>query len=304
MTEDLTVALPSPDVTVLRDAEQGQRPCLIFYSGSDAGRRHDLDPGRHLIGRCAEARIVFDQPGISRRHAELEVRPGEVLLRDLGSANRTRVNGEFVEAPRALRQGDLVQLANVVLRYHDGNSLDALLHDRIYRMATTDAGTGAFNRRYLQENLEREVARARRGRQPLSAIGFDLDHFKRVNDGHGHPAGDALLHDCVQRVQQALRGGDLLCRVGGEEFVALLPDTGLAAARALAASRPSPSTCAATPAATARGTRRPSRSASPSWSRAWPAARRCSRWSTTASTRPSTRGATAWWPTEVQPRKR
>ncbi|GAP37242.1 GGDEF domain-containing protein [Piscinibacter sakaiensis] len=234
MTEDLTVALPSPDVTVLRDAEQGQRPCLIFYSGSDAGRRHDLDPGRHLIGRCAEARIVFDQPGISRRHAELEVRPGEVLLRDLGSANRTRVNGEFVEAPRALRQGDLVQLANVVLRYHDGNSLDALLHDRIYRMATTDAGTGAFNRRYLQENLEREVARARRGRQPLSAIGFDLDHFKRVNDGHGHPAGDALLHDCVQRVQQALRGGDLLCRVGGEEFVALLPDTGLAAARALA----------------------------------------------------------------------
>ena len=234
MNEDRTISLIKPDVSLYRHLQSATLPCLILYSGPDTGRRYDLGPGAHLVGRSADAALRIEMPGISRRHAELQVAGNVVMLRDLGSANRTCVNEVPIDEPTVLQQGDLVQVANVVLRFHDSNSLDALLHDRIYRLATTDAGTGAFNRKYLQDTLEREVTRARRSRQPLSVICFDLDHFKRVNDTHGHAAGDQVLRQCAQRVQQTLRGGDMLCRVGGEEFTALLPDTGLAQAAQLA----------------------------------------------------------------------
>ena len=234
MNEDRTIALAKPDVTVFRNVGKFSLPCLILYSGEDAGRRFDLGQGLHLVGRSADAAIRIDMPGISRRHAELLVSGKVVMLRDLGSANRSCVNEVVIDEPVALQQGDLVQLANIVLRFHASNSLDALLHDRIYRMATTDAGTGAYNRKYLQDTLEREVQRARRGRHRLAVICFDLDHFKRVNDTHGHGAGDEVLRQCAQRVQQGLRSGDMLCRVGGEEFTVLLPDTDLAQAALLA----------------------------------------------------------------------
>jgi two-component system, cell cycle response regulator len=234
MHEDRTITLVDTDATLFRQGASQTLPCLILYSGDEAGRRFDLRPGKHLVGRSAEAALRIEHPGVSRRHAELLVVGKEVVLRDLGSSNRSIVNGSPVAAPVELRQGDLVQLANVVLRFHDSNSIDALLHDRIYRLATTDPLTGVFNRKYLKDTLEREVARALRHRHPLSVICFDLDHFKRVNDTHGHAAGDQLLRGCAERVQQALRAGDVLCRVGGEEFTALLPDTGLIQAEALA----------------------------------------------------------------------
>lgn len=232
--EDRTITRDIPDVTALKRTSQPARPCLIVYSGPDTGRRYDLALGRHLIGRSADAAVQINQPGVSRRHAELEVCGDMVTLRDLGSANRTCVNDAPIDAATLLREGDLVQVDDVVLRFHEPSSLDALLHDRIYRMATTDAGTGAFNRKYLQDTLVREVHRARRGGHPLSVICFDLDHFKRVNDTLGHSAGDQVLRDCVQRMQRTLRGGDMLCRAGGEEFTVLLPDTELAQAVVLA----------------------------------------------------------------------
>lgn len=222
------------DVTVLQPASRADRPCLILYTGEEAGRRFDLGPGRHLIGRALEASVQLATPGVSRRHAEIEVRDGVTTVRDLGSANRTYVNEIPVEGAVVLQQGDLIQVDSVVLRYHDRDSLDALLHDRIYRLAMTDAGTGTFNKRYLGDVLEREVQRARRAGHPLALVCFDLDHFKQVNDRHGHPAGDQVLREVARRVESALRGADVLCRVGGEEFVVLLPDSDLAAAVVLA----------------------------------------------------------------------
>lgn len=234
MNDDRTVTRDAPDVSVLLQLGKSTLPCLILYSGPDAGRRFDLAPGRHLIGRSDEAAIRINMPCVSRRHAELYVAGDTVMLHDLGSANRTCVNQTPIETPTALKQGDLVQVDNIVLRFHERKSLDALLHDRIYRLATTDPGTGAFNRRYMKDTIEREVLRAQRGHHPLAVICFDLDHFKQVNDSHGHAAGDQVLRLCAQRVHQALRGGDMLCRVGGEEFVVLLPDTELPQAAVLA----------------------------------------------------------------------
>ncbi len=102
------------------------------------------------------------------------------------------------------------------------------------RLATTDPLTGVFNRRTFEELAEREIARARRSGGDLSLLMIDLDHFKRINDRYGHPAGDAVLRRFVALVRNCLRKEDLLVRYGGEEFCVLLPATAGANALALA----------------------------------------------------------------------
>ena len=104
----------------------------------------------------------------------------------------------------------------------------------LQRQSLTDELTGAGNRRAFDQALQQEVARARRSENELSLVMLDLDHFKRVNDGHGHAAGDAVLRAFATRVRMLSRDSDRLFRYGGEEFAVLLGDTGPAGALALA----------------------------------------------------------------------
>jgi diguanylate cyclase (GGDEF)-like protein len=107
-------------------------------------------------------------------------------------------------------------------------------NQRLLALATTDALTGAANRRQYGDRVVAEVARAQRKGLPLALLALDVDHFKRVNDTHGHPAGDAVLKAFVDLVQTVVRPSDLVTRTGGEEFKILLPDTGLEEAVAIA----------------------------------------------------------------------
>jgi len=208
--------------------------CLVQYSGPDAGRRIELDRGRMVLGRSAECEICIDSPDISRVHAVLQQDGDRWLLHDQGSANGTRVNNQRVGAAVALQDGDLVRLGNMALKFYERQSVDALLHDRIYRMATVDDGTDVFSKRYLMEALEREVRRAQRSGRALSLLCIDLDHFKVVNDRYGHIAGDQVLRGAAGALQAQVRGSDVLGRIGGEEFAAVLPETPLTAALELA----------------------------------------------------------------------
>jgi diguanylate cyclase len=104
------------------------------------------------------------------------------------------------------------------------------LRETLRTQSIRDPLTGLYNRRYMEESLEREFRRALRKGLPLAILMVDLDHFKRFNDSHGHEAGDAVLRELAKVLQALLRSEDIVSRYGGEEFTLILPDTGLEAA--------------------------------------------------------------------------
>ena len=106
--------------------------------------------------------------------------------------------------------------------------------EELDRMSRTDHLTGLFNRRHLDEHLNAVVASSRRHAFPFAVLLADVDHFKRVNDVHGHVVGDEVLVEVARRFTQGVRVEDVVGRWGGEEFLVLLPHTGLDGAQALA----------------------------------------------------------------------
>jgi diguanylate cyclase (GGDEF)-like protein len=121
----------------------------------------------------------------------------------------------------------------LIARLNTGRRILALEHslraanERNRILSITDPLTGAFNRRYMMEQLPRELERCRRYGNPLSVMMCDVDHFKQVNDVKGHSAGDDVLQQFVARMQKSIRANsDWVARIGGEEFVIVLPETG------------------------------------------------------------------------------
>jgi diguanylate cyclase (GGDEF)-like protein len=120
----------------------------------------------------------------------------------------------------------------VALAEHIGLALANLrLREALRNQSIIDPLTGLFNRRYLEQTLERECRRAVRAGRPLAVVMLDVDHFKRFNDTWGHEGGDAVLKDLAALLLRSFRGEDMACRYGGEEFVLVLADASLEAAR-------------------------------------------------------------------------
>ena len=101
------------------------------------------------------------------------------------------------------------------------------LRDNLRAQALRDPLTGLYNRRHLNETFERELQRCARNKRPLTVWIIDVDHFKDFNDENGHDAGDEVLAAVAKNLKQQLRFEDMLCRWGGEEFVAILPEMGM-----------------------------------------------------------------------------
>lgn len=101
------------------------------------------------------------------------------------------------------------------------------LRETLRSQSILDPLTGLYNRRFMEETLAREIRRAERNQRPLNILMLDIDHFKQFNDTFGHEAGDAVLRELGQMLKVNVRGGDVACRFGGEEFVLILPETTL-----------------------------------------------------------------------------
>ncbi len=199
-------------------------PFLVVLAGNSAGRSFRLDTGSCTIGRSTDADFLLDDEGISRKHARVALGPdGRMRVKDLKSTNGTFVNDEKVDS-RVLESGDRIRLgAATTIRYALEDEVEANVRQRLFNSATHDPLTGVQNKRAFDDQAVRALAYARRHKSPLSLVIFDIDHFKSVNDNHGHQVGDEVLKSVARRVLEAIRLEDTLCRVGGEEFAIVLP---------------------------------------------------------------------------------
>lgn len=217
-------------------AHVGTQDCLVvvYPLDSGAGRRIELSHAPIRIGRDADNELVLEDENVSRRHARLERRGQRLVLMDVGSTNGTLLNDRELMEVAELRTGDRIKVGSTIFKYLSASDLEAALHEQIYLNTITDELTQLRNKRYFNEELAREVSRSRRHGRPLSLVIVDIDHFKRVNDSHGHPVGDVVLKEVADAVRTAVRDEDVVARFGGEELVVLLPETTLEQATTLA----------------------------------------------------------------------
>ncbi|MEI8255350.1 MAG: GGDEF domain-containing protein, partial [Deltaproteobacteria bacterium] len=224
-----------PKLRPQRDA--GGDCVVIIYSKESAnlGKRFVLDTqsGALSIGRGSDNTLVLESDSVSRRHARFDHRDGSWWVTDLGSTNGTYVNDEQV-AEHHLQRGDHVKIGDTIFKYLAGSDVEAAYHEEIYRMTIVDGLTQAHNKRFLLEQMDKEMSRARRYSRPLVLIMMDLDHFKRINDTSGHLAGDYVLREVASLVRARIRRDEIFARYGGEEFSILLPETDLPGAVRLA----------------------------------------------------------------------
>ncbi|MGZ6143137.1 MAG: diguanylate cyclase, partial [Myxococcales bacterium] len=180
-------------------------------------------PGRPL--GAMDRVVIFDNRTVVRGLAALKIFP----LRAGETTVGTLVCGSRSALPEAAQK----ELSMLALQ-----AAEALVRTRLYehaeRLATTDGLTGLLNRRTFNSELEKRVREAQRYKKPLSLLLLDIDHFKKVNDTYGHPAGDAVLQGVARLAAKQARETDMVARYGGEEMALILPETDAAGALAIA----------------------------------------------------------------------
>jgi len=216
-------------ISDLLGSAQRQSAYLIVISAKSAagiGRMFKLDRSEVVMGRSSEAQFQVEDDGISRKHAKVvALGDGRFQLVDLASTNGTYLNGLKVNAA-PLYDGDKIQIgSNTVLKFSIQDELEEQYQRSIYESATRDGLTRVYNKKYFLETVRKEFSYCLRHRVPLSLVLFDVDHFKKINDAYGHPAGDYVLTRIAQRVSDTVRTEDLLARYGGEEFALMLRES-------------------------------------------------------------------------------
>jgi diguanylate cyclase (GGDEF)-like protein len=205
------------------EAEHAQEPLThCYFGGGDEAGREEVDAdlsayGSRLRGQFRE----FVQDGAAGAE-EGEVRPVAVVP-VIFQESTLGVLLVASDDPRRVWQENEVMLLRTVADQVAVAVNQARLFQRLQQQALTDPLTGCFNRRFLQMQLERDVRLATRSRHPVSVLMLDIDHFKQVNDNHGHDAGDEALRLIAEALRSELRGVDTCTRYGGEEFAIIVP---------------------------------------------------------------------------------
>lgn len=207
-------------------------PVIVVLIGPPGyvGKQYPITGSDIVIGRSVESQVYIDDKSLSRSHAKFAVNGSEVSIIDLGSTNKTVVNGQLIPplASCLLKNNDQIKTGNVIFKFLEKGSIESVTNAAMYERAQKDALTGAHSKGALLEKGPEAMKRAEILTEPLSLVTFDIDHFKKINDGHGHPGGDYILKELSMIViTKLIRSNDFFARYGGEEFVLLLSGSSL-----------------------------------------------------------------------------
>jgi len=214
---------------------------LIRYAGHPIGEVVAVRGLGLSLGRGLDNELCLPDAEVSRHHARLDLlvygnEASMVVLRDLGSTNGTYVNGKRVpldEQGFPLADGDVLRVGGHAFKLKLLDHLERHYHQVVQAQTTLDHLTGVSNRATVLGYLEKHTDLTRRYHRPLSVVLCDLDHFKRINDTYGHATGDLVLKIFGMVLMRRLRTCDHAGRIGGEEFLIVLPETQLSEAVAL-----------------------------------------------------------------------
>ncbi len=210
------------------------RGILIEMSGGEAGRVHCVGDVPLTLGRGAQCSLTYQDTTLSRIHARIRSIEEGYLLEDAGSLNGCFVN-RHRESRVVLAHGDRLRFGSGVrFQFQLVTPEEEAVLVHMYAAAVQDGLTGLVNRRALDDRLEAELAHAVRHRRDLCLLMLDIDHFKKVNDTHGHLAGDEVLRQISALLGDQVRTEDVVARYGGEEFVVIARDIPPHGAAALA----------------------------------------------------------------------
>lgn len=197
--------------------------CGVHYLGAST-----------IVGRDQSADVCIHAESVSRSHAKIEQLPtGGYRLSDLDSTNGTYVNDVKVRE-WDVEPGDVLRCGGAILKVLPADDLEAKYHEVAYMMMTRDSLTGIHNRQFFNDALQRELTRSARYGSTLCLLMLDLDHFKAVNDLHGHLVGDDILREFCRRAETILRNECIFARIGGEEFGVIVQQAGLEHAESVA----------------------------------------------------------------------
>lgn len=216
-----TFIMDAPATIDVPPAATDREPTLVVLTGTRMGLVHTLSGPTATLGRSPDCEISLEDDGVSRMHARIVIRQGQPEIEDLRSTNGTYVDGVRVSTTVRLQDGSRIRIGGLTLKFawQDRDALRA--HQHMYDMSVRDGLTGLFNRRYFDERLESEHAFAARHRSALAVLLCDIDHFKKVNDVHGHQAGDAVLRAVATELRERVRTEDVVARFGGEELAVI-----------------------------------------------------------------------------------
>ncbi|MEZ4750072.1 MAG: GGDEF domain-containing protein [Bdellovibrionota bacterium] len=207
----------------LDDNGSTYEPYLIQISGRETGQMYNLKGRNVKLGRDPSCQIPLDDPHVSRNHAEIIWRNGtDLVIRDVGSTNGIFVNGKKVQE-QVLLDGDKILIGTrLYFKFCYQDSVDQSYQQNLFRAANIDGLTQLYNKKYFVDVLSKEFSFSKRNKTPLSLMMIDVDHFKKINDTHGHIAGDLVLKQIGQYLHKSLRLENIACRYGGEEFAIIL----------------------------------------------------------------------------------
>ncbi len=204
---------------------------LIVVRGSIPGTMLRLGQKSSSLGRSAENTFQVHDSTVSRRHAVISIDvAGTAWLTDLGSTNGTFVNGRRIDlqTPVQVEDGSRIQLgSSTLLKYLKLDPCEEGFQRELYERSVRDNLTGLYNRGYFLSQIGPLAELNSMCELGLALILVDIDHFKRINDTHGHDVGDLILREVADVLRESTRAEDLVARYGGEEFILALPSCSL-----------------------------------------------------------------------------